>query len=666
MASVLIEQPINWQHSFLQLIHVTPNQSYRVTGKVKPIGTRNADMIVWDGQSGQAAVAAVLVDPPTLISSGTNSRGGIFLLDHSVQGPDPAGFFLFDFTVVANASPVLVIGGHALLDDQTNYIGDPAAGLTVKEMSCVQVPLPPPVSIYVALSGDDANPGTQLAPWKTLAKVNSAMPLSAGSQVLFNGGDTFVGNLTPIVAGGDANNRVVIGKYGTGRPTFVYGNTTLAYGSGGQSSAVINVESQTGLTIQDLIIRGGDLAHMPIAGIRIGNGGAGKTGWTKIQRCDIGNIMYFEATQFGNPSTQGSNGFHIFLQGYPGGGLDGLEIFDCELHGLSGPTSHDDVGIGGFGGGNNITAHIKNVKVYDIGGGPPGLTPGTAYPPMGDGIDLDGHINSLCEFCTAHDLGANYRNQGGGPAGFLTAKCVNTKFLRCLAYNVAPSDFALTQVDFIGFDIDIESNFCTIESCYAHDCYNSGFIFFNNGNVNWHDNTMINNISENNCRGGLFGFGEISLGLPGPYNPTVTVQNNTTFNNRVYSGAPFTTPNQGSAGFSMTGEGTFKGIVSRNINVTNIDIYGQSTPLNARSNNPWTADITIQDNAWWQQSGAFAIWWSTTQYFVLANWQAASGKGANIQLANPGFAALGSGPAGYVQSTYPGWGATPQASYGAP
>ncbi len=49
---------------------------------------------------------------------------------------------------------------------------------------------------------------------------------------------------------------------------------------------------------------------------------------------------------------------------------------------------------------------------------------------------------------------------------------------------------------------------------------------------------------------------------------------------------------------------------------------------------------------------------------TVAQWQAGSGKGAGTQTGDPHFTAVGQGPAGYVQTTYPGWGATPQTSYG--
>jgi hypothetical protein len=515
------------------------------------------------------------------------------------------------------------------------------------------------VPIYVAANGNDGNDGHSPATaYKTIGKVNSLV-LARGGEVLFNGGDTFTGNLRPNIDGaGDQHNPVIIGSYGTGRATLV--------ASFGGETGVINIEQMSGVVIQDLIIRGDDLAHMPRGGIRIGNNSAIRRGGITIQRCDIGNICYFEATQL-NPSQQGISGFHIYMAGYPGtGGLENIKVLDCKLHGINGPASHDDVGIGGFGNGINIfNFYAKNVELFDIGGGPRGLNPGVAFPPMGDGIALDGVNGGLVEFCTARYLGANYRNPSGGPAGFLTANCIGVRFSRCEAHHIAPSDFSFIQVDFIGFDHDNNSSACFTDSCYSHDNYNSGFMLFSNGASGWNNNSITNCISQNDCQGGLPGFGAICINLSGQSNPTITVQNNTTYNDKVYTGLPYRNDNQGAAGISITGGGVFGGTIKRNISVSSADVYGQVTTLNARTNTAtFTPSVHISNNDWFPRTGFLSIWWANRQYWDIPSWSAASGKGANTSLGNPHLSAPGTGPSGYVQTAFPGWGATPQASYG--
>jgi hypothetical protein len=522
-----------------------------------------------------------------------------------------------------------------------------------------------PATYYVGANGSDSNNGKSPAtPFQTIAKINS-LTLARGGSVLFNGGDTFVGNLRPNIDGnGDPANPLTIGSYGTGKATIVAGNTTITFNSG--ASAVINVDGMSGWIIQDLNLRGGDLAHMPMAGVRVANTGAASRSNGTIRRCDISGIHYFEATAPMLPNNQGNNGFGIFMQGNPSAGFSGLEILDCQIHDC-------DVGTGGFGSGvgnpvNFANVHIKNCTAYDIKGGPAGIAPGLAYPPMGNGFSLDSVNGGLIEFCTAHDCGANYRNQGGGPAGFLLANCTNIRIFRCKAQDIKPSDFALEMVDFLGFDIDNANTGCVIDSCYATGCYNSGFLLFSNDNAHWNNNTITNCISENNCRAGMTGFGEISVSIPAGGTPQVTVQNNTTYNNRVFNGDLYQgAGNKGAPGLTMGGVGTPSGTISKNIQIVNIDIYGAATLLNSRNFQPtFNPPVDISNNAWFPQSGSPLVWWASTQYWDFAQWQSVSGKGAGTQFGDPHFTAVGQGPAGYVQSTYPGWGATPQASYGSP
>jgi hypothetical protein len=78
---------------------------------------------------------------------------------------------------------------------------------------------------YVSASGSDENPGTKAAPWRTLAKVRSAMDsgeLHRGSQVLFHRGDTFYGLLhQPSLSG--TSGVLVVGAYGTGERPVICG-----------------------------------------------------------------------------------------------------------------------------------------------------------------------------------------------------------------------------------------------------------------------------------------------------------------------------------------------------------------------------------------------------------------------------------------------------------
>ena len=77
---------------------------------------------------------------------------------------------------------------------------------------------------YVDANGNDLNDGLSAStPWKTIAKVNSIMTsLTAGSQILFNRGDTFNGMIMSTKSG-TAGNEIVFGSYGTGNLPIVTG-----------------------------------------------------------------------------------------------------------------------------------------------------------------------------------------------------------------------------------------------------------------------------------------------------------------------------------------------------------------------------------------------------------------------------------------------------------
>jgi hypothetical protein len=70
---------------------------------------------------------------------------------------------------------------------------------------------------YVNAAGDDAAPGTQAQPWRTLARVNSQQ-LKPGDVVLLAGGQTFEGPLVPW-GSGKKNLPIRFASYGSGRAT---------------------------------------------------------------------------------------------------------------------------------------------------------------------------------------------------------------------------------------------------------------------------------------------------------------------------------------------------------------------------------------------------------------------------------------------------------------
>ncbi len=74
---------------------------------------------------------------------------------------------------------------------------------------------------YVSAAGSDTNPGTSAAPWRTIAKVNSAT-LAAGDTIHFRCGDTWRETLVPQKSG-SATAKVTYTSYDTGAKPVISG-----------------------------------------------------------------------------------------------------------------------------------------------------------------------------------------------------------------------------------------------------------------------------------------------------------------------------------------------------------------------------------------------------------------------------------------------------------
>lgn len=85
---------------------------------------------------------------------------------------------------------------------------------------------------YVSASGDDANSGTQAQPWRSLARVQTALnsnALAAGDQILFARGAVFTGALTlDENDSGTSGAPLTLGAYGSGAKPVLSGLHTLS------------------------------------------------------------------------------------------------------------------------------------------------------------------------------------------------------------------------------------------------------------------------------------------------------------------------------------------------------------------------------------------------------------------------------------------------------
>jgi hypothetical protein len=495
-----------------------------------------------------------------------------------------------------------------------------------------QTPTPPPPhgergTFFVSAAGNDANDGrSEATPWKTIGKVNSSF-WAPGDRIRFRAGDKFDVNvrLHPgnLPSRGDQANHIVVDTYGTGplaeiNPAF------------GRATGIAHVDRVSGVTVQNLKLTAPDLTKMPRGGVLITNNSDQRIGGIAVRGCDISGIRYAEAF--------GDFGGEVFIQGFPGtGGIENVLIEGNNLHGRDGVTSRDDLGVGGFGNGINVFNVVQRGNLcYHIG-----AAGGMARPPMGDGLNFNGVNGGLSEFNIVHDNAWNFTRLGGGPCGILTANVDGITVQFNELYNIQPAT-AIQAVDFVGLDFDNDSKNCVGQFNYAHDNYNSGVMHFANsaGGHGWDNNTLRKNLCVNNCKAGFLGFGEITVTVRVP-NPTVHVDDNITYNDRVYHGQLYANPDQGAVGISITDNHVLQGTIKRNLGVLSKDAHGLWNPIYARKDgNPgWNPSVDISDNQWvlrgdWASLFIFwaATWyqnWSDDNQVTLQRWQTASGKGPN-------------------------------------
>jgi hypothetical protein len=494
-------------------------------------------------------------------------------------------------------------------------------------------------TFFVSAAGNDANDGrSEATPWKTIGKVNSSF-WAPGDRIRFRAGDKFDGNvwLHPgnLPSRGDQNNRMIVETYFT----VIGGPLAEINPTFGGETGMVHVDRVSGVTVQNLKLTAPDLAKMPRGGVLISNNSSLRIGGITVQNNDISGIRYGEA--------HGDFGGQVFIEGSPGtGGIENVLIQGNLLHGRDGVTSRDDLGIGGFGGGLNLFNIVYRGNLcYHIG-----AAAGLAWPPMGDGINFNGVNGGLCEFNIVHDNAWNFTRLGGGPCAFLTANTDGALFQFNEGYNIQPATM-IQAVDFVGLDFDNDTKNSVGQFNYFHDNYNSGVMHFANsvGGQGWDNNTLRKNLCVNNCKAGFLAFGEIAVCVR-VWNPTLHVDDNVTYNDRVYHGQPYQAPDQGAAGISITDLGILQGTIQRNIQVLSRDAHRFWQPIyaNKGEGSAWTPSVTISDNQWVLRSdwGALSIFWGSTIYQnwslsnedVLQNWQTASGKGPNtIAVGSPVF-----------------------------
>lgn len=304
---------------------------------------------------------------------------------------------------------------------------------------------------YLSVSGDDKNRGGKDNPWKTIAKLNS-VDLNPGDTVLFEGGQTFTGNL--VVDSNDAGTRdapVVLSSYGNGRAVINGGN---------ESALLVNTAGNVHISLLDFAGSGR-------------KGGNSKNGITVMR----GHEILLD---------------HLEIKGFQ---KAGLLIYASSRVIARDVYAHDN----GFAG-ISVSGAKSKTDCSDIL-----ISHCSAANNPGDPTNFDNHsgngiIAGFCtkvtiEYCAATNNGWDMPRIGNGPVGIWCYEADSVTIGHCISYR---NKTAAGAADGGGFDLDGGVTNSVIQYCLSYENQGSAFgIFQYAGASNWYNNTVRYNISEN-------------------------------------------------------------------------------------------------------------------------------------------------------------------------
>ncbi|MBU3699140.1 MAG: right-handed parallel beta-helix repeat-containing protein [Candidatus Kapabacteria bacterium] len=429
---------------------------------------------------------------------------------------------------------------------------------------------------YISPSGDDANSGksTVLA-WKTLGMVNSR-DLKPGDSVLFQGGETFNGNLYLDQSDGNAkDNPLVISSYG-GKAA------TLNAGDGFGISAY----NTQGIHISDLNIVGSGMNTNTKNGLE----------WY----VDVPGDKRFVDIVLERIEVRGFGRVGVRIGAWNGNtGYDGLILQDLVVH----DNLHDGILVYGFPSTNgypNKDVVIRGCASY--------RNPGIADPKSikGNGIVISNTDGAVIEYCVAYENGqANVHC--GGPGGIWAYDANRIVIQYCESYANKTS----STCDGLGFDLDGGVTNSIIQYCYSHDNAGGGYLLGQYANARpWRNNICRYNISVNDGRTNASGI-TLFKGSPESIMDGALIHNNT-----IYSKP--TAANPSHATFQIT---------EWNTGMQNIGVYNNvfvavgGVPLISV---PAKYSAFFAGNLYWTDGSPFTINYQGKSYNSLEAWRGAT------------------------------------------
>jgi hypothetical protein len=327
---------------------------------------------------------------------------------------------------------------------------------------------------YLSPNGNDANDGksTETA-WQTIKKVNQ-INFNPSDQILFEGGQTFKGNLQlDADDAGTPANPIKIGSYGEGRAT-------------------INAENGSGILVENSM--GFEISNLNIVGSgREKNSGDGIAFVNNLR----GNLT-LENIKIQSVEISGFGGYGIKIEGTEDkSGYRNVLIENTE--------SHDNTEAGVYVFAKTIVgepkyAHekviVRRVKAYKNSG-----KSGMLTKHSGSGIVLSDVDGGMIEQSTAFENGWLCNSRDGGPVGIWAWDSNNIVIQNNESYSNKTS-----AKDGGGFDLDGGVTNSVLQYNYSHDNDGPGYLLMQYDYAReWGNNVMRYNISENDVRKGNYG-----------------------------------------------------------------------------------------------------------------------------------------------------------------
>jgi parallel beta helix pectate lyase-like protein len=423
--------------------------------------------------------------------------------------------------------------GGNVAGTQADYFGN----LVVSGANQPPVAAKPNTIYYVSPGGNDSNSGTSpQSPWQTINQVDS-VEFRPGDQILFQGGDTFAGDLTF-----DSQNLgpITISSYGAGTATIDAGTLTG-----------ISITNAGQFTITNLDLVGAGYATNLGDGMLITNDmpGVAQTGFT------ITNVV---VSGFGRAGIY----FH---------GVNGSRDFSNVS--VTYVSAHDN-GDGGFqfvGQGRASDIYIGHVQALH--------NAGSIRIDSGYGILVSGANDVVIERCVTGDNGWLQPNHG--ETGGIEAILDNNALIQ---YNESYGN-GVGNSDGDGIILDVTNN-SIMQFNYTHDNDGAGLLLYAETNMSSTGNIVRYNISQNDARtqgstyGGIFVGGDVN---------DAEIYDNTVFTGPSSASSPSAITLQNVLGDSILVENN---IFSAAGGVPVVSSDGSGSDVYFWQNDYWTTDPT--------------------------------------------------------------------------